>query len=77
MHQLKLYKTSFCSKGKDARIQDFKLVILIRFDSLNTVTPNTHIFSIPLLNGKILGMLEVLGEGVQILLELQKQKNYV
>jgi len=27
------------------------------------------------LNGKILGMLEVLGEGVQILLELQKQKN--
>ncbi len=77
VHQLKLYKTSFCSKGKDARIQDFKLVILIRFDSLNTVTPNTHIFSIPLLNGKILGMLEVLGEGVQILLELQKQKNYV
>ncbi len=36
VHQLKLYKTSFYFKGKDAMIQDFKLVILIRFNSLNT-----------------------------------------
>jgi hypothetical protein len=36
VHQLKLYKTSLYSKGKDAMTQDFKLVILICFNSLNT-----------------------------------------
>jgi hypothetical protein len=33
VHQLKLYKTSFYFKGKDAMIQDFKLTILICINS--------------------------------------------
>jgi hypothetical protein len=36
VHWLKLYKTSFYSEGKDAMIEDFMVVILICFKSLNT-----------------------------------------
>jgi len=34
VHQLEFYKTSFYSKGKDATIKNFKLEILIYFNSL-------------------------------------------
>jgi hypothetical protein len=33
VHQLELYKTSLYSRGKDATIKDFKLEILICFNS--------------------------------------------
>jgi hypothetical protein len=32
-HQIKLYKTSLSSRGKNATIKDFKIEILIYFNS--------------------------------------------
>jgi len=56
-------------------MKDFKLEILICFDSPTTEhwTPlcQTHqIYPIPLLNWAIFVMLEVVGEGLQIFFEL-------
>ncbi len=81
MHQVQFYKTSLYSKGKDAMIIDFKLKILIWFNSpilkhLTRLMPNIP-YSIPSPNWAMFPTLEGLGEGLQMFVELQKQRNNV
>ncbi len=80
--QLRIYKTSFYSRGKNTTIKDIKLKILICFKSpiVEHWTPlhqTPHIFPHPLSNWAILTALEALDEGLQIFFELQKQRNNV
>jgi hypothetical protein len=81
VHQPRL----FYSIGKDARIKDFKLEVLIRFNSPITKNwtllhqtpsylPHSYTESI---NFAVFAMLEVLGRGLQMFFELQKQRNNV
>jgi hypothetical protein len=78
VHQLGLYKISLNSRSKDATIKDCKLennsFIKQHWTPLHQ-TP--HIFPIPLLNADIFAVLKVLGGGIQMLFELQKQSNNV
>lgn len=81
MHWVELHKTSLYSKGKDAMIIDFKLKILIWFNSpilkhLTCLTPNIA-DSIPSPNWAMFPTLEGLGPGLQMFVELQKQRNNV
>jgi len=78
VHQLELYKNSLYSRGKDAMIKDFKLKILICFNSpiikiwiLLHQTP--HMFLFLLSNWAIFVILEVIGGGLRILFEFHKQ----
>lgn len=68
MHWVELHKTSLYSKGKDAMIIDFKLKILIWFNSpilkhLTCLTPNVP-DSIPSPNWAMFPTLEGLGPGL-------------
>ncbi len=59
------YKSYLYFRGKEATIKDFKLEILICFNSsitnIEPLTPNTHILPIPSPNWEIFLMFEVLG----------------
>lgn len=82
MRQVGIYKTSLYPIGKDATIKDLKLEILTYFDSPKTkhwtpVHQTPNIFLIPLSNGAIFAALEALGGGLQMFLELEKQRKMV
>jgi hypothetical protein len=75
-------QTSLYSRGKDAKIKKIKLRILICYNPPTTKhsTPlhqRPHIFLIPLRNGSIFVALEELGGELQMLFELEKQRNNV
>jgi len=78
VRQLGLYKTSSHYRGKDVRIKDFKLKILICFNSPIIKHQTLHIFP-PFLYqiDQILWSWKPLGGGLQMFLELQKQRNNV
>jgi hypothetical protein len=72
--QLGLYKTSLYTRNKDATTKDFKLEILICFNSPITVHwiplhQTSHNFHIPLLNWETFMALEVLGGKLQMFFE--------
>jgi len=80
MRQLKLYQTSLYSRCKGPMIKDFKLKILICFNSPITKhwTPlhqTSYIFSF--LSGikQFFVALKALGRGLQMFFQLQKQRN--
>jgi hypothetical protein len=82
VRQLRLYKTSFYSKCKDAAIKDFKIRILICFNSPITehwtfLHQTPHVYPILLWNWELLATFETLGGGLQIIFELQKQRHNV
>ncbi len=79
LSQIGLYTTSFSSKGKDATIKDFKLEILIYFNSpiAKHWTPLHQTLPIFLLlswNWTIFATLEALGEGLQLFFKLHNKE---
>jgi len=81
VHQVGLHKASLYSKGKDAMIIDFKVKLLIWFNSpifehWNSFTQNIP-YPIPSPNWATFPTLVGLGEGLQMFVEIQKQRNNV
>ncbi len=78
MCQLELYKTYLYSRSKDATIKDFKLEILICFNSSITKPPYTNTLYLPPFLYQIeqffCRVLEALARWLEIFFELQKQQ---